>query len=93
MATIPVPIRLLNTSRSPGRPPVFVQIRSGCANPVTAIPYLGSGSSIEWPPAIATPAASATSAPPRRISPSSSIGSAFGKATTFSANAGVAPIA
>ena len=42
--------------------------RSGCTTPVTAMPYFGSGSSIEWPPTIATPAAPATSAPPRRIS-------------------------
>ena len=42
--------------------------RSGCATPVTDMPYLGSGSSIEWPPMTATPASAATSAPPRRIS-------------------------
>ena len=90
---MPVPIGLLSTSTSPGRPPAFVQISSGCAKPVTAMPYLGSGSSIECPPATTAPAAAATSAPPRRISPRSSIGSVFGNATTLSANAGRAPIA
>ena len=39
----------------------------GCTTPVTAMPYLGSGSSIEWPPTIGTPASAATSAPPSRI--------------------------
>ena len=44
----------------------------GAPMPVTAIPYLGSGSSIEWPPTIGAPAAAAASAPPRRISRSTS---------------------
>ena len=90
---MPVPIRLLNASTSPARAPALVQIWSGWAKPTTAIPYLGSGSSIEWPPAIAAPAEAATSAPPRRISPSSSIGSVLGKATTFRQKAGRPPIA
>ena len=93
VATIPVPIRFERTSTSPSRPPPFVHTSSGCTNPVTAMPYLGSGSSIEWPPATTAPAARATSAPPRRISPRSSIGSVFGNATTFRANAGRPPIA
>ena len=37
--------------------------RSGCTIPMTASPYIGSASSIEWPPATGMPAASRT---PRR---------------------------
>ncbi len=90
---MPVPIGLERTSTSPARPPAFVHTSSGRAKPVTAMPYFGSASSIECPPATTAPAAAATSAPPRRISPRMSIGSVLGKATTFSANAGRAPIA
>src|SRR5699024_11238207 len=43
----------------------------GWATPVTAIPYFGSGSSIECPPATGQFAAAATSSPPRSTSVSS----------------------
>jgi hypothetical protein len=62
--------------------------------PVTASPYLGSRSSIEWPPAIETPAAAAASCPPRRISRSGSSPSSSSEyATRLSASRGVPPIA
>ena len=90
----PAPSGLVRTSASPGRPAAFVMTSSGCTTPVTASPYLGSGSSIEWPPTTATPAAAATSEPPRRISPSTSPPrSRSENATRFSAVTGVAPIA
>ena len=72
VATAPAPSGLVSTSASPGRPPAFVSTASGATTPVTAIPYLGSGSSIECPPTTAAPAAAAASAPPRRISRSTS---------------------
>ena len=74
----PVPIGLVSTSVSPGRAPVFRTIRSGCTSPITAMPYLGSGSSIEAGAfllgghSIDDPASRATSAPPRSTSPSRS---------------------
>ena len=50
VTTAPAPSGLVRTRASPGRPPALVRIRSGWTTPVTAMPYLGSGSSIEWPP-------------------------------------------
>ena len=62
--------------------------------PVTASPYFGSGSSIECPPTIEAPAAATASAPPRRISRSTSGPSvSSGYATRFSALTGCPPIA
>ena len=58
--TAPAPSGLVSTSASPARPPALVSTSSGCTIPVTARPYFGSASSIEWPPTIATPASAAT---------------------------------
>ncbi len=73
---------------------MLVNTRSGWTKPTTAIPYFGSGSSIEWPPATSTPACAAVAAPPRRISCKRVSGSVReGKPTMFSARAGSPPIA
>ena len=94
VATMPVPSALLNTSTSPGAP-------AACSS------RSGRGARTRSPPSRTSarrrrssgrrrsprPPLAATSAPPRRISPSSSIGSVLGNATTLSANAGRAPIA
>ncbi len=69
-----MPIGLVSTRASPGRAPALVVMRSGCTSPITAMPYFGSGSSMEWPPSTKAPAARATSAPPRSTSPSNSYG-------------------
>ena len=50
VARIPVPSGLVSTSTSPAQAPALVSIRSGCTSPTTAIPNIGSGASIEWPP-------------------------------------------
>ena len=50
--TAPAPSGLVSTSASPARPPALVITSSGRTTPVTASPYLGSASSIEWPPTI-----------------------------------------
>ncbi len=70
VATVPAPSGLVSTSASPGAPPALVSTASGWTVPVTASPYFGSGSSIEWPPTTLAPAAATASAPPRRISAS-----------------------
>ena len=94
VATTPVPSGLVSTSRSPGRALAMVSSRAGSAIPTTARPYLGSGSSIEWPPTTGQPACPATSAPPRRTSASSSTGrSAAGQAVRLSAISGRPPMA
>ena len=66
--TTPPPTGFVRNNASPARAVELRTTRSGCTVPVTASPYFGSASSIEWPPTIATPAAAATSEPPRRIS-------------------------
>ena len=70
VTTAPAPSGLVSTSASPTRPPALAITRSGCTAPVTARPYLGSGSSIECPPTTSAPAARTTSSPPRSTSPS-----------------------
>ena len=53
VVTAPTPSGLVRTSASPGRRAgVGDQLAPGATVPVTARPYLGSGSSIEWPPTI-----------------------------------------
>ena len=52
----PVPSRLVSSRTSPGRAPPLRNSRSGWAAPITARPYLGSGSRIVWPPARTPPA-------------------------------------
>jgi hypothetical protein len=90
----PPPTGFVNQSESPTDAVLLRRSREGCTVPVTAIPYFGSGSSIECPPTTATPAAAHTSAPPRRISRSTSPPrSASGKATRFRAVTGTPPIA
>ena len=94
VVTAPAPTGLVRTSASPERPRAFVITSAGSTTPVTAMPYLGSGSSIVCPPTIATPASCATSAPPRSTSPSNSDpSSATDHATRFSALTGRPPIA
>ena len=91
VATAPAPSGLVSTSASPSRPPALVSTARGSTTPVTASPYLGSGSSIECPPTIEAPAAATASAPPRRISRSTSGPSvSSGKATRLSARHGPA---
>ena len=88
LATTPVPSPLVSTSTSPGRPPAFVQIASGCTVPVTARPYFGSGSVIVWPPTTAMPASRATSAPPRMMAPAMAWSRSPGMPAMASANSG-----
>ena len=64
----PAPSGLVSTSASPGRPPALVSTAAGWTTPVTASPYFGSGSSIEWPPTTPRPRPPPRRAPPRRIS-------------------------
>src|SRR5215217_720991 len=69
-------------------------MRSGSVRPSATIPYFGSGSVIECPPATATPAFVATSIPPCSTWPSISSGrSSLGQFTMFRARKGVPPIA
>ncbi len=94
VVVIPRPSGLVSTSVAPASTVELRISRSSSTKPVTAIPYFGSGSSIVWPPRMATPAAEATSAPPRRTSESNSRGRrSTGHPTRFSAIEGVAPIA
>ena len=93
VATTPVPIGLVRTSRSPGRALAMVSSRAGSARPTTASPYLGSGSSTEWPPTTGQPASAATSAPPRSTSASGSTGRAAGQAVRLRATSGRPPMA
>ena len=93
VATTPVPSGLVSTSRSPARALAMVSSRSGSASPTTARPYLGSGSSIEWPPTTGQPAWAATSAPPRSTSASSSTGRSAGQAVRLRAISGRPPMA
>ena len=46
----PTPSGLVSDSAVPATAPAFVMTRSRSTRPVTAIPYFGSGSSIECPP-------------------------------------------
>ena len=92
--TTPLPTGLVRKRASPARAVEFRITRSGCTVPVTASPYLGSASSMECPPTIATPAAAAASEPPRRISTNGSRPrSSTEYATRLRAVSGVPPIA
>ena len=64
----PVPIGFVSIKLSLGLAPVFVHKDFSETSPVTTSPYLGSLSSIEWPPTIGIPASIALSAPPCMIS-------------------------
>ena len=48
--------RLREQELVPGPAPTLRRTRSGWTRPVTAIPYLGSGSSMLWPPRMGAPA-------------------------------------
>ena len=90
----PMPSGLVRVNGSPGRPASLRSKRSGSATPVTAMPYLGSGSSTLWPPATWQPACRATSNPPRSTSAASSIGSTSrGQPSRLTATTGVPPMA
>ena len=90
---MPVPSDLPRRMTSPGFAPALLRTRLGWTRPVTASPYFGSRSSTLWPPTIGQSAFRATSAPPARISPSSSKGCERGQPTMFRAYSGVPPIA
>src|ERR687890_290249 len=90
----PMPSGFVSVSGSPGVPASLRMRRCGSATPVTAMPYLGSGSSTLCPPATWQPASRATSRPPRSTSAASSIGSTSrGQPNRFTATSGVPPIA
>ena len=94
VATTPVPIALVRISRSPGAARSMVISAAGSATPVTARPYLGTGSSIVCPPATKHPACAATSAPPRSTWPKMARSSPSpGQAARLTANSGRPPIA
>ena len=94
VVTAPPPIGFVRNSTSPARPVELRTTARGCTTPVTAIPYFGSGSSIECPPTIGTPASAAISAPPARMRASvSAPWRSSENATTLSAVSGCAPIA
>ena len=61
---IPSPIGLVKIMASPFFAPELDQILSGCVNPFTTIPNLGSGSSTVCPPTISIPASLALSCAP-----------------------------
>ena len=56
VVTTPMPSGFVRNRTSPGFAPALVRIRSGWTKPVTARPYLGSGSKMLWPPVIRAPA-------------------------------------
>lgn len=90
----PTPIGLVKVIGSPGRPASLRKSLSGAAVPVTAIPYFGSGSSIEWPPITGQPTEAAMSNPPWRTRVISSSGSfSRGQPTRLIATTGVPPMA
>ena len=88
-----MPSRFVSTSRSPGRAPPLRSSLSGCAAPMTASPYLGSGSRIVWPPASVPPASRTLAEAPAKISVMTSRGRSSGKAAIDSANRTRPPIA
>ena len=90
---IPLPRGFVKINTSPGIDPEFVMTFSGCTNPVTESPYLGSSSSTEWPPIKSAPASFTLSAPPFSISPSIFISRYLGNPTMFIAITGFPPIA
>lgn len=91
---IPSPKGLVRIRTSPTRAAALEITSSGRASPITTRPYLGSGSSIEWPPAMEMPASRALSAPPFRISARMSRGSfRMGKPIRLRATRGLTPLA
>src|SRR5580700_11036190 len=94
VAITPVPTGLVRISWSPGAARSIVMSRPGSARPTTARPYLGTGSSMVCPPAIAQPACAATSAPPRSTWPRIARSRPSpGQAARLTANSGRPPMA
>ena len=89
-----MPSGLVKLSGSPGRPASMRSSAAGSAVPVTAIPYLGSGSSMLCPPATWQPAARPAARPPASTSAASAAGSlSRGQPSRFTATSGTPPIA
>jgi hypothetical protein len=94
LLSTPTPSGLVSDSAVPATAASLRMIRSRSTSPVTAMPYLGSGSSIECPPPTWQPAPWATSSPPRSTSAASSAGSTSrGQPSRFTATTGVPPMA
>ena len=90
----PTPMGLVRVMGRPGRAASLRMRRSGSAVPVTAMPYVGSGESIECPPITGQPASAATSRPPCSTSDIWLMGSSSrGQPTRLIATTGVPPIA
>ena len=90
----PLPSGLVRVSGCPAAPASIRSSRSGWASPVTAMPYLGSGSSMLCPPATWQPAARATSRPPRSTSAArSALSTSRGQPSRLSATSGSPPTA
>ena len=88
------PVGGVRTRTPPGLAAAWVAMWSGGIRPVPARPYLISASRTLWPPTITAPAAATRSAPPRKISLSTSVGSSSsGKPTMLSAVTALPPIA
>ncbi len=84
---------VLTASREDACAPDLRRMASGRTVPVTQRPYLGSLSITVWPPAMTPPASAIFSAPPRKISASSSAGWSSGKPTTCNASSTSPPMA
>ena len=93
LTSSPVPRRFVSTSTSPGRAPPLRNSRSGCAAPMTARPYFGSGSRIVWPPARTPPASRTLPAAASNTAARASFGKSSGNAAIDSANSTRPPIA
>ena len=86
---IPKPSGLVRNRAAPAGAVEFRTIRSTGTNPMATMPYLGSGSVMEWPPTMATPASPAMSCPPCITRASSSSGrSSTGQLVRFRAMTG-----
>ena len=74
---IPTPIGLVRYNLEPGFAPPFFFTLSGCTKPVTAKPKIGSGQSIECPPAKGIPAFAQIALAPSKTLPANSAGNKF----------------
>ena len=91
---MPVPNGFVRTNTSPSFASEFLINLVFFTSPLTTKPYLGSLSSIEWPPTMGMPASWVLSYPPLRIADNISFDNLFiGKPIIFNANKGFAPIA
>ena len=92
--SVPVPMGLVRTSRSPGLALLFTVILRGSTTPVTAKPNLISRSLMLWPPRRATPASRSLSTPPWSIRfMMRGLSDSMGKATIDRAVRGLPPMA